>query len=89
MEITVIAPEGTQTHTNITEVSLPTAMGLITIRPGHVNLTTLLVAGQIKRHDGDVLSDLESFADNSKHQYISGGIMLLENDSLRIITSDI
>ena len=71
MEISIISPEGTSTYYGIVEASLPTTMGMITIRPGHVNLTTLVVSGKMTRHDDTVLDELTSFSDNTKHHFIS------------------
>ncbi len=88
MEIHVISPEGNHIYTNISEVSIPTTSGRITIRPDHVNITTTLAEWKMTRTDDTTVSDLESFADQTKQMHIPGGIALFSDERLEIITSN-
>lgn len=89
MELHIITPEGKEEHDGITEISMPTSMWVVTIRPGHVHLTTILVKGKIVRYNDAQVDSLESFKDQSKHMYIPWWVALFTDESLTIISSNI
>jgi F0F1-type ATP synthase epsilon subunit len=82
-----ISPDDRQTYDHVRSISLPTASGIITILPEHIALTTQVVAGDIERAVEEELSALESFADTTKHLSTSGGIAMIENNVITIISS--
>lgn len=87
MEIHIITPEGKEEHDWIMEVSIPTTSWIITVRPWHIHLTTILVKWKIIWHDNVLVNDLESYKDQSKHLFISWWVALFADESLTIITS--
>jgi F0F1-type ATP synthase epsilon subunit len=89
MELTIVSPEWTHTYHGITEVTLPAESGMTTIRPWHIHLTTTLKSWEISRYNNTIIDDLSSYADQTQRMVITGGIALLTDDSLRIMTSDI
>ena len=87
MELHIITPEGKEEHGGIQEVSVPTANWVITIRPWHVHLTTILLKGKVVWYDDKEVDELASFKDQSKHIFIPWWVALFVDESLTIITS--
>ncbi|MCL2144363.1 MAG: ATP synthase F1 subunit epsilon [Endomicrobia bacterium] len=52
-ELEILSPQGSAFKGAVLSVSVPTASGIITILPGHTNLVTKLIEGEIViKHDG-------------------------------------
>lgn len=47
MQLRVVSPTGELYHGEVEQVSIPTESGYITVLPGHMNIVTSLVAGDV------------------------------------------
>lgn len=66
MQLHIITPEGQTQYAGLQYVSLPTASGIISVRPSHIALATRLVAGEVFRTSEKEYEALESFADHTQ-----------------------
>ena len=83
MDLRLITLAGTAVDESVYEVIIPTVDGEIAVFPGHEPLVTLAKTGVISvrrtKHDSDDLLE---------HYAISGGVVEVNGDSLRILVDE-
>lgn len=83
MRLQLVTLAGVQLDTDVYEVQLPTAAGLIGVFPGHEPLVSIAVPGAIAvRHKkGDPDSKLEYFA-------IGGGVIDIDQQRVKVLVDE-
>ena len=83
MDLRLITLAGTAVDQSVYEVIIPTIDGEIAVFPGHEPLVTLAKTGVISvrrtKHDSD---------EQLEHYAISGGVVEINDDSLRILVDE-
>jgi F-type H+-transporting ATPase subunit epsilon len=75
-ELEILSPQGSAFKGGILSVSLPTASGIITVLPGHTNLVTKLIEGEIViKYDG-----------GEKRVTVTDGFVEIFSNSVNIVT---
>ncbi len=77
IHLRVVTPEETLLETKVTEVSVPTIDGEITLLPGHINLITELAEGELRYRVPGSQED--------EYLLIFGGVLSLHRDQLMIV----
>ncbi len=77
INLKVVTPEETLLEAKVTEVSVPTLDGEITILPGHLNLITELSEGELRYRKPQSQTD--------EFLLIFGGVLSLHKDQLMIV----
>ncbi|AKL97941.1 ATP synthase F1 subunit epsilon [Endomicrobium proavitum] len=75
-ELEILSPEGSSFKGNVLSASFPTASGVITVLPGHANLVTKLVEGQIL---------LQTELSGAKIIIVTGGFIEIFNGKTNIV----
>ncbi len=76
LSLEIVTPAGRLLERSADSVVLPTALGEIGVLPGHVPLTALVEAGEVRVSDA---SGVEAFV-------VGGGFVLIENDRVSLLT---
>ncbi|RME71584.1 MAG: ATP synthase F1 subunit epsilon [Verrucomicrobia bacterium] len=76
LKLEIVTPAGRLLEREASAVYLPTEMGEIGVLPGHIPLTTLIDAGELRLNDGA-----------EEDAYVIGrGFALIENDRVSVLT---
>lgn len=76
LSLEIVTPAGRVLEKNADSVVLPTAMGEIGVLPGHIPLTTMLEAGELRL---TLAAQQEAFV-------VGRGFALIENDRVSVLT---
>ncbi len=79
----LVTLDGTKFSEDVYEILLPTLDGLIGVMPGHMPLISVATSGviSVRRQSSDRDDQMEQFA-------ISGGVIEVENDLLRVLVDE-
>lgn len=75
MHVSILTPERTLHEEEASEITVPTALGEITILPGHVSLVTKVAEGEI----------LLKSKGKGHHFAVTGGFLQVENDTITLL----
>ncbi len=78
MKFKIVTPEKVIYENEITQVSIPTTSGEITVLPHHIPLVSVLAAGELKIKDKD----------GEHHIAVSGGFLEVKGNNEIIILAD-
>lgn len=92
MLLRIISVHGEQFSGQVQKVQVPTPTGLLGIFPGHINLVSPILTGQVSylpvASDGPK-SALESFADETQYVDIQAGMLMVDHDVVTVIIDDL
>ena len=74
-EIEILSPQGVLFKGNLSSATFPTASGVITVLPGHANLVTKLINGEIVINNSD----------GTKRFSVASGFIEIENNHVNVI----
>ncbi|MDR1522449.1 MAG: ATP synthase F1 subunit epsilon [Endomicrobium sp.] len=74
-EIEILSPQGTLFKGLLSSATFPTASGIITVLPGHINLVTKLINGEI------IINNSEG----TKKFSVASGFIEIENNHVNVI----
>ena len=74
-EIEILSPQGILFKGNLSSATFPTASGVITVLPGHANLVTKLINGEIVINNSD----------GTKRFSVASGFIEIENNHVNVI----
>ena len=88
MLLRVISVDGEVFTGEVEKVIIPTAQGVLWILPGHLNLVTTLLPGNLEyivTHKDQSNSALESFANQYDTIAVQWGLVMIEDDVITTV----
>lgn len=85
MLLRIVSAEWELYRGEVQKISLPTNVGIIGILPGHENLTTALLKGEISYLPTQAPSStLDAFADHTQTIAVTWGLAMIEDDVITV-----
>lgn len=86
MQLRVVSPTGELYHGEVEQVSIPTESGYIAVLPGHMNIVTSLVIGDISYLPvmQEAKTTLETFIDRKALLSVVSWLAMIEDDIVTI-----